>query len=300
MRIATNSVSDTILNQIQQLSSDQSKLQTQISTGLRITQPEDDPAVFGQVINFQSQLRQNAQYSNNASAALALSQASYAGLQSLKSISDRAGQIAILGNNTLGTGSMQSYATEVNQLIEQAVQVGNSTYQGNSLYAGTAVDTPAFTVSRDATGQVTGVTYAGDAGQAPIALSATSTVNPATTNATNTGIGAFINQLVALRNGLQAGDPNAVTATQPGLQAGENVIVSAVAEAGGIQTRINAVQTDLTAQSTTLSGLISNADSTDIATTVVKLTQAQTAYQAAIQSASKILNLSLLDYLPTQ
>jgi hypothetical protein len=30
---------------------------------------------------------------------------------------------------------------------------------------------------------------------------------------------------------------------------------------------------------------------------VVKLSQTQTAYQAALQSASKIMNLSLLDYL---
>jgi len=297
MRIATNSVSDTILRQIQQLSSDQSKLQTQISTGLRISQPEDDPAAFGQVVNFQSQLRQNAQFANNASTALALSQASYAGLQSLKAVSDRAGEIAALGNTTLGTSTMQSYAVEVNQLIEQAVQVGNSTYQGNSLYAGTAVDAPAFTVSRDASGQITGVTYAGNAAQASVALSSSSTVPPGTSNATNTGIGAFINQLVALRNGLQAGDANAVDATKQGLLDGENTIVSAAAEAGGIQTRINAAQAQLTSQATTINGLISNADSTDITTAVVKLSQTQTAYQAALQSASKILNLSLLDYL---
>jgi flagellar hook-associated protein 3 FlgL len=297
MRIATNSVSDTILRQIQQLNADQSKLQTQISTGLRLSQPEDDPAAFGRVVNFQSALRQNAQYASNASTALALSQASYAGLQSLKTVSDRAGEIAALGNTTLGTSSMQSYAVEVNQLIEQAVQVANSTYQGNSLYAGTAVSAPAFNVSRDASGQVTGVTYAGDAGQAPVALSDASTVAPGTSHATNTGLGDFITQLVALRNGLQAGDATAVDATKSGLLDGENTIVSAMAEAGGIQTRINAAQAQLTAQATTLNGLVSNEDSTDITTAVVKLSQTQTAYQAALQSASKIMNLSLLDYL---
>jgi flagellar hook-associated protein 3 FlgL len=297
MRIATNSVSDTILRQIQQLNADQSKLQTQISTGLRLSQPEDDPAAFGRVVNFQSALRQNAQYASNASTALALSQASYAGLQSLKTVSDRAGEIAALGNTTLGTSSMQSYGVEVNQLIEQAVQVANSTYQGNSLYAGTAVSAPAFNVSRDASGQVTGVTYAGDAGQAPVALSDASTIAPGTSHATNTGLGDFITQLVALRNGLQAGDATAVDATKSGLLDGENTIVSAMAEAGGIQTRINAAQAQLTAQATTLNGLVSNEDSTDITTAVVKLSQTQTAYQAALQSASKIMNLSLLDYL---
>ena len=297
MRIATHSVSDTILRQIQQLNSDQAKLQTQVSTGLRISQPEDDPAAFARVVNFQSELRQNAQYASNAATALATSQASSAGLKSLKDVSDRAGEIAALGNDVLGSGTMQSYAVEVNQLIEQATQVANSTYQGNSLYAGTAIDAAAFTVNRNSAGQVTSVSYAGDSGQMPIALSSGTTVNPGSTGATNAGLGDFINRLIALRDGLAAGDATAVNATKSGLLDGENTIVSAMAEAGGIQSRISAAQTQLASQATTLTGLITNDAGTDITTAVVKLSQTQTAYQAALQSAGKILNLSLLDYL---
>jgi flagellar hook-associated protein 3 FlgL len=297
MRIASHSVSDTILRQIQQLSADQSRLQTQVSTGLRISEPEDDPAAFARVVNFQSELRQNAQYASNASAALSLSQASYAGLQSLKSVSDRAGEIAALGNDVLGSGTMQSYAVEVNQLIEQAAQVANSTYQGNSLYAGTAIDAPPFTINRNTAGEITSVSYVGNSAQAPIALSDATSVNPGTGGGTNTGIGNFVTQLIALRDGLQAGDSTAVDAVKPGLLAGEDVIVSAMAEAGGIQSRITAAQAQLTSQATTLTGLISHDDSTDLTTAVVQLSQTQTAYQAALQSASKILNLSLLDYL---
>ena len=297
MRIATSTLSDTVVRQLQQLNSDQSKLQSQISTGLRISLPEDDPAAFGRVVGYQSDQRLNAQYQKNASAALALSQASYAGLQSLKAVSDRAGEIATLGNSTLGPSAMQSYATEVNQLIEQAVQVGNSTSGGNSLFAGTAVDASAFTVTRDAGGQVTSVAYAGNSGQAPIALSAGSGVTAGTTGATNSGIGDFINQLVALRDALQGGDAAAVAAAQPALLQGENVIITAMAEAGGVQARISAAQTQLAAGATPLDTLIGQDDSTDLTTAVVRLSQTQTAYQAALQSAGKIMQLSLLDYL---
>ena len=73
--------------------------------------------------------------------------------------------------------------------------------------------------------------------------------------------------------------------------------VRAVAETGGVQTRIEAAQSDLSSRSTTLDTLISNEDSTDITTAVVKLSQAQTAYQAALASASQVMNTSLLDYL---
>ena len=42
---------------------------------------------------------------------------------------------------------------------------------------------------------------------------------------------------------------------------------------------------------------VSNATSTDLATTLTKLSQAQTAYQAALESGVTIMNLSILDYI---
>ena len=297
MRIASNTISDTILSQIQDLGTTQSKLQQQISTGLRISLPSDDPTSYGRVLNYQSAQRQISQYTTNASGALALTQASYAGLQSLKTISDRAGELVTLGSSTLGATSMQSYATEVNQLIEQAVQVGNTSYNNSYIYAGTAVDTPPFAATRDANGQITSVAYTGNTTQPQVPLSEGTSVTPMTSGATNSGVNDFINQLIALRDALQSGDTAAVSGTQAGLTTGENTIITAVAETGGMQTRIEAAQSELKSRTTTLDTLISNEDSTDISTAVVKLNQAQTAYQAALAGGSKIMNMSLLDYI---
>jgi flagellar hook-associated protein 3 FlgL len=290
-------VTDTILNQLQQGSINQSNLQTQISTGLRISQPSDDPSAYGRVLVYQTSQREVARYAKNAAAALAVSQATYAGLQSVNAVAGRAGELAVLGASTLGATSMQSYAVEVNQLIEQAVQIGNTKYNNNYLFAGTAVDSPPFTVARDADGRITGVTYGGNDSQTSIPLSSGSQVAPSTTGATNTGIETFITQLIALRDALNSGDTGAVNATQAGLTDSGNLIISAIAETGGVQTRIEAAQSDLQSRSATLDTLISNEDSTDITTAVVKLSQAQTAYQAALASASQVMNTSLLDYL---
>jgi len=41
----------------------------------------------------------------------------------------------------------------------------------------------------------------------------------------------------------------------------------------------------------------SNLTSADLATTLTKLDQTQTAYQAALESAAKIMNLSILNYI---
>jgi len=297
MRIASNTVSDNIVRQIQQLSSQQARLQTQVSTGLRISAPEDDPAAVARVLNLTSERRQLDQYGQNASRALAVSQASYAGLQNVKKISDRAGELATLGTGTLGPDAMQAYATETNQLLEQAVQAANTTFNGDYIYGGTAVSTPPFTVTRDANGQITGVTYAGNSTQAPIPLSETSSINPSTDGATNAGLGDFINHLVSLRDALASGDPTAVSAVQGGLTTSENLLVSSIANVGGVQTRIQASQAQQTDRTTSLDSLISSETETDLPTAVVKLSQVQTAYQAALQSAANIMSHSLLDYL---
>ncbi len=297
MRVASNTVSDGIVRQIQQLSSQQAKLQNQVATGQRISQPEDDPAAVGRVLNLESERRQLAQYGSNANRALEIAQASFSGLQGLKTISDRAGQLATLGTGALGADALKAYGSETNQLIEQAVQAANTRFSGNYIYAGAAVDVPPFTVARDATGQITSVTYNGDAAQPAIPLSEAASISPSTSGTTNSGLADFINHLVGLRDALNSGDTTAVAATQTGLTTSEDLLVSSIADNGGVQTRIQASQSQQTDRMTSLDSLVSSETDADLPSTIVKLTQTQTAYQAALQSAANIMHLSLLDYL---
>jgi flagellar hook-associated protein 3 FlgL len=286
-----------MIRQIQQLTSDQAKLQLQVSTGRRITQPEDDPAAVGRVLNLQSEQRQLAQYENNATRAMTLAQTSYSGLQGLKKISDRAGELATLGTGALSVDSMDTYGSEVDQLIEQALQLANTRSGGDYLYGGTVTDTPPFVAVRDGTGKVTSVSYVGNSNEAPIPLSESTTVNPTTSGATNAGFNDFLNNLIALRDTLKSGDTNAVRAVQPSLSDAEDVIIGAMADNGGIQTRIEAAQAQQQDRASGLETLISGEASVDLPTTVVKLNQTATAYQAALSSAAKVMNLSLLDYI---
>jgi len=298
MRIASNTVSDNIIREIQQLASQQAKLQNEVSTGQRISQPEDDPAAVDRILNLRNESRELAQFSSNANRALEISQATFAGLTELKKTSDRATEIGTLSNGAIGADARQAYGAELDQLIEQAIQLGNSKLGNDYLYAGAAVDQAPIVATRDANGQVTAVTYAGDAQPAGIPLSATSSVTPFTDGATNQSMAGFINHLVALRDGLNHNDSAAITAAQSSLLDTENVLVSAVAEQGAVQTRIETSQSQQAAVSQNLDSLVSDETSADLPSTIVRLNQAQTAYQAALQSAAKIMQTSLLDYLP--
>jgi len=297
MRVASSTISDNMVRQIQLLSTQQGKLQNQVATGQRISQPEDDPAAVGRVLNLETERRHVTQYTSNTSKALEIAQASFSGLQGIKKISDRAGELGTLGAGVLGSDAMKAYATETDQLIEQALQAANTRFNGNYIYAGTAVDAPAVTVVRNSSGQITAATYAGNTAQAAIPLSEAASITPSTNGTTNAGLATFINNLVALRDALNSGSTSAVSTAQTGLNSSEDMLVAALADNGGVQTRIEASQSQQADRTTSVDSLISSETSADLPATIVKLNQTQTAYQAALQSASNIMKLSLLDYI---
>lgn len=297
MRISSNAVSDQVISQIQSLGNKQARLQNQVSTGQKIFEAEDNPSAVGRVLNLESEQRQIAQYERNASRAITVSQASFAGLQAVKKVSDRATEIGALGSGVNGAAANTAYATEVDQLVEQAFQAANARYGNDYLFAGTAIDTPPFTATRDANGRITAVTYVGNADRSAIAVSATSQITAGTDGATNASLGAFINNLVSLRDALTANNRAAVATAQDSLIDDENSLVSSIAELGGVQTRIEAAQSQLKDRATNLATLVSDEVDADLPTTLVKLNQATTAYQAALQSGAKIMQLSLLDYV---
>jgi flagellar hook-associated protein 3 FlgL len=297
MRITNNMVTTSVLAELQQLDSRQSDLQTEVSSGLAVTQPSDNPGVFGQVIQEEGQSNQLAQFNQNATQALNVANASYAGISSLTSIYDRATQLATLGTGTLGSSANAGYADELNQLIQQAVTVANSQSDGNYLYAGTAVDTPPFTATTDSNGNITAVAYVGNSSQTSIPLSATSSVAPSTSGATNSGLAAMINQMIAVRTALTNNDATGLATAATGLNNAGDTLSTAAADNGAVQLRIQSEQTQEQSGATEVSSLISSQTDANLPSTITELNQAQLAYQAAMETAVKVMQLSLTQYL---
>jgi flagellar hook-associated protein 3 FlgL len=297
MRITNNMVTTSVLAELQQLDTQQSTLQTEVSSGLAVTQPSDNPGVFGQVIQEEGQSNQIAQFNQNATQALNVANASYAGITSLTQIYDRATQLATMGNGTLGSSANAGYADELNQLIQQAVTVANSQSAGSYLYAGTATNTPPFTTTTDANGNIASVTYVGNDDQTAIPISTTSSVSPSTSGATNSGFAAMINNMIAVSNALTNNDPAALATASTALNNSEDTLSTAAADNGAVQLRIQSEQTQEQSTGTEVSSLISAQTSANLPSTITELDQAQLAYQAAMETAVKVMQLSLTQYL---
>ncbi len=297
MRISTSSTADGVLSQLQRLVSRQAELQRQVATGQRIQQPGDDPAAVGRVIAARMERGSLAQFARNASAALEYSKTSYAGLEQLKKVSDRAGELAVLGEGSLDPDAMRAYAAEVNQLLEQALSLGNTRFRNDHVFAGSAVGAPPFEAARGSGGRIESVAYLGDLGRLTVPLSENATLQPTPEPATNAGLAEFMNQLVALRDALGAGDPAAIRVVRPRLDASENLLVGALSEHGAVQLRIEVAQAQQKARLSELDRQISAETDVDLPEVIVRLNQTSQAYEAALSSSANILRLSLLDYL---
>lgn len=297
MRIATNTIQNNIVRQIQQLGVQESRLQTQVATGQRILQADDDPAATARVLNQQSELRRVDQFDSNAARALEISQATFAGLRDVKEISDRSAELATLGRSPTSPDSLLAYSAEVNQLIEQLLQVGNTRLGNDYIFAGTAVDAPPFSATRDVDGNVTAVAYDGNTSQASIPLSEVASVSPSSTPATNQSIRDLLNQLVSLRDALAANDSAGIETAQTALIDGEDALITALAATGAVQSRIEVNRAQQQTRGDNLVELISSETTVDLPDAIVRLNQSQVAYQAALQSAASIMKISLLDYI---
>ena len=297
MRITDSASSSTLINQLQVINARQQMYQNRAATGQRITNPEDDPAAMGQVLNAQAEKSSVQQYNTNATRALDVNESSYSGFDALKDLSDRAGEIATLAGGTSDPTSMKAYAVEVNQLMEQALQTGNSKLNGSYLYGGTKTDAAPIAATRDASGQITATTYQGAASGAAVQVDAGTQISPYTSGTDNQGISQFVNTLATLRDALNSGDTSAVQGTQTALTSASNQIIDTIGNLGAVQTRLQAASTANTARFSTLENAISADADADLPSTIIQLNKTQSAYQAALQTGAKIMGQSLLDYV---
>jgi flagellar hook-associated protein 3 FlgL len=297
MRIPNYTVSQTLVTRLQDLTARQADLNQQATTGQRITNPSDDPASMARVLNIQAEKQQIQQFARNNDRALNISQATFSAVEQFKRTSDRASELSVLGTSTAGPDALRTYGTEVDGLLEQALQIGNTKHASEHLFGGTKTDTPPYVATRDANGKITGVTYVGAATGPEVRTSEGARVSPFTDGTQNQVFADFMNNLVTLRDALKTGSVGAVLAARPALDTSEDELIVAVADIGAKQTRLDVDRVQNAARFAELEKLMGAETDADLSQVLVELRQSQTAYQAALQSGSQALSMSLLDYL---
>lgn len=310
MRVTTSSYNESLVNHLQRITRRQVNLQEQISTGQRVTSPEDDPFAAGQVLRLREQSAAASQYQGSIENHREFAGATHDLMRSLKTVLDRAQEIAFAADGLDSTGDLSSFAAEVGQLIKRAVQVANTTHRGEYLLAGTLTATQPFTAELDSEGLVTSVTFAGNTEQRETEIAQGILISSRVAGENSSGSGErglitdsrsgadLFAHLIALQQSLASGDAATVASTvRPLLQRDEENIINHLAQNASLQSRLDATLNSTKDEKLAVEGEISRHADADIAETIVRLNESQTSYQAALQSAGSVLNLTLLDFL---
>jgi flagellar hook-associated protein 3 FlgL len=296
MRVNPN-FAPNILNDVWQAQAAQQSAMEELSTGRRVNLPSDDPAAFASDIQNQAEQSQIDQYLQNTSNLEGLFQTADSTLSSVVTSINQAISLGTEGaNGTQSLADQQALALQVQAIQQQMVQLANTSYQGNYIFAGTATTTKPFVL--DPT-QASGVTYDGNAGTNNVQIADGRSVQ---TNVPGSQIflgssGNVFQALQQLVTALNNGDATAIGSATTALGNALNSVSqqrefygSASQELNSNQSFLQQEQVNLQSQETSLVGA-------DMAKAATELSQATTAHDAALAALARVIPTSLLDYL---
>jgi flagellar hook-associated protein 3 FlgL len=285
-----------LLVSIQQSEQNLNTATQQLSSGRDVNQLSDNPAAAASVVLNHNQSSQDDQFLQNINGLQPRLQVADSSLSDVVTALTRALSLGTEGaNGTLNAGDRQAVAQEVQGIQSQLVSLANSSYQGVYIFGGTAVGSPPFT-SDPATGVVS---YNGNTSVNSVKISSGNSIQ---TNLPGSQLflnasGSVFTAIQDLSTALQ-GNANigaAVTEVQNALTTVGTQRVfygNALNQLSSSEDFLNQETVNLSTQENSLIGA-------NLATAASNLAQAQTADQATLSAASRILSLpNLLTYLP--
>jgi flagellar hook-associated protein 3 FlgL len=307
MRIPNMTMAEGLVDRLNSLRTKQNQINSQLATGQRINLASEDPQAASRVISLRSEVSITQLYARNASVASSISETTGSALGSLFTdvYLGATEVVASASSGNVNDSQRAAYATTVNQLILQAVQLGNTRFNQQYLFNGSAIDTAPFRVQGDSS-RPTAVLGPDkdDAGNAvdplePITIKIADSLelSPYNSGGNNQKIGAFIQRLVDLRDALLTNNSDEVRSKGEALKQSEQDLANMIAENGAQASRLESLSDSMAIRFANITEQTARETSVDIAEAMVNLTKVQTAYQAAMQAGAQILRLSLLDYI---
>src|ERR1051325_5423371 len=146
MRVTSQMIVDSTLHNIEMNQDRIEQLQSQITSGSRITKPSDDPIGAARTLNLQGSIAQSQQYQRNIDQAKSWLDTTDSTLDAVTQAVQRLRELAVQGaNDTLSATERTAIKSEVTQLQQHVLDLSHSKYGAYYLFSGTASSTPGYT-----------------------------------------------------------------------------------------------------------------------------------------------------------
>ena len=274
-------------------------LEQEVASGKRLFTPDDDPLAAAAATRARSALAALGQYGSASGFGTEVLGAEDDALGQGEQVLVRAEEIATQqASSLLSPGERAAAREEVHGLLEALTTLGNTELGGRRIFAGLALDTaaaPFAAVPEDASTYDPSAAYTGSTQEFSVKVGGASTER---VRITTRGDAVFTSSLRALKNLWTALDTNGdAGGTLAELAAGRDDLATERASVG-------ARQAELVDRTSQVKGLtidqqkaLSDAEDADLVAVIARLTQTQTALQAALAAGAEIARTSLVDLL---
>ncbi len=295
MRIDPNMVPE-MLAELQQSQVTLNTALQQVSTGLSVNEPSDDPTAAASMVQNTIDTGNLDVYTQNVSTSLSTVQTANSLLSSVVTSLTSALSAGTEGaNGTNSATDLQALANQVQGILTSVVTAANTSVSGTYLFGGTGTTAP---YTADAASP-TGYTYNGNSNTNSVAVGDQTSVQvnlPGSqifSNASNNVLGA----LSSLVTALQGGSSSAIQTATASVDSALNYVGQQQVFYGNAETQLNSQETFLQQDKVTLSTQANSLIGVNMATAATNLTQAETDNSAALAAVAKVLPNSLLNYL---
>jgi flagellar hook-associated protein 3 FlgL len=295
MRIDPNIVPN-LLAELQQSQVSLNTALQQVSTGLSVNAPSDNPTAAAAMVQNTIESGDLDVYTQNVSTALSSVQTANSVLNSVVTSLTSAVSAGTEGaNGTNSATDLQALANEVQGILTSVVTAANTSVSGSYLFGGTSTTTP-YTANA---ASPAGYTYNGNTSSNSVAVGDQNSVQinlPGSqifSNATNNVLGS----LSSLVSALQSGGSLAIQTATASVDSALNYVGQQQVFYGNAETQLNSQETFLQQDKVTLSTQANSLIGVNMATAATNLTQAETDNSAALAAVAKVLPNSLLSYL---
>ncbi|MFW6146936.1 MAG: flagellar hook-associated protein FlgL [Thermodesulfobacteriota bacterium] len=295
MRVANKTMYDAMKHNLGAVTEGLYKANQVVSTGKRITALSDDPVGLTQVLTLKSALSNIEQLRRNIDLGKSWLAASESALSQVQDIVSEAKALCVeMATATTGAAQRSSAAETVSNMRDEIVSLANSDVNGRYIFAGSKTDTTPFDQSGAYEGDHNPFTVAidGDA-KVQIGFDGKTVFQPS-----GAGSGDDIFQtLEDLTAALEGNDASGIQAAIGKLDAHFDHLSTKISDAGSKVIRMETKEAILQDLKIANTERMSNIEDADIAQAMMDLNEKEVAYKAALASSSKVVELSLVDYL---
>jgi flagellar hook-associated protein 3 FlgL len=301
MRVSNQSLTQQVNEGIQLTFRRLAKAQEVVASGKRINHLSDDALGASRVLDLKSYASSLDQYLSSIDNANSLLAQTDTTLAEVTNVLSRAKEIAVsLANGTHSAEDRRQGISEIHAISQQLLTLGNTKFDGRYIFAGYKNGTAPFSEG------VGGVVYSGDSNEIYVPTSPSTNLqvtlpgDKVFQGATLAAGTDLFDTLSDLETALAANDvsgPDGIMTQIGRLDAGLDQVLSFRTEIGARQNSAEVAKDSLSALQLRTTELRSQLEDADPVTAYSELARQQYAFEAALQSASQVIQPSILDYL---